>query len=273
MSLRSGYVDQNTRERLLDAASLEAAERGLGELTLTRVGARAGVSRQTMYVHFGNRLTLLGEMARRDDHTSGFRARLTAARAAPPRLAFRRALEEWFDYLPTILSLHRHLEAAALTGEDGADAYLDRMREWREALCLMVVRLADGGDLDPRWDVEAATDWTWAQVHPTTFHHLVDERGWSPEVTASTIIAALERELLTEADVGKVRRSGRQRKDAAAGSVTASPVTAGRPTRTKTTASRRRPPPTKDASFDAATPELAPASSSRRGPRQVRGAS
>ena len=185
----------DTRDRLLDAAWLEATERGVESLTLGRVAGRAGVSRQAVYLHFGNRSTLLVEMARRIDRSSGFRSRLADARKRPPRAAFRRTLAAWFAYLPTILPVHRALEAAALVGGDGAEAYLDRMRDWRDGLRIDVARLAEAGLLAQRWEVDTATDWVWAAVHPTTFHHLVDERGWSPDRVASTTVGALEREL------------------------------------------------------------------------------
>ena len=184
-----------TRERLLDAAWTEATERGVEALTLAAVAAQAGVSRQAVYLHFQNRSTLLVEMTRRHDRTSGFAGRLVAARQHPPVLAFRRTLEEWYAYLPTILSVARSLEAAALVAADGTEAYLDRMRDWREGLRIVVAGLADAELLADHWDVETATDWVWSAVHPTTYHHLVSERGWQPADVASRTIEALEREL------------------------------------------------------------------------------
>jgi AcrR family transcriptional regulator len=185
----------DTRERLLDAAWAEATEDGVEQLTLARVGARAHVSRQAVYLHFGNRSTLLVEMARRIDHTSGFRHRLRAARDHPPRRAFRLVLEEWYAYLPTILPVHRALEASALVGGEGRDAYTDRMQDWRDGLRVTVAALAEAHQLADRWTVDTATDWVWAAVHPTTYHHLVHDRGWDAADAAATTIAALEREL------------------------------------------------------------------------------
>lgn len=189
---------EQTKERLLDAAWSEATSQGIDELTLGKVAAKAGVSRQAVYLHFGNRATLLVELARRIDHTSGFRKRLAKARDNPPLLAFRRSLEEWFSYLPIILPLHRVLEAGSLTGGDGAAAYRDRMQDWRDDLRITVAPLAEVGLLPRRWDVESATDWVWASVHPTTFHHLVTERGWTPARVATTTIETLERELVEQ---------------------------------------------------------------------------
>jgi AcrR family transcriptional regulator len=201
--VRRVTTTSRTRERLLDAAWREATQRGVADLTLARVAARAGVSRQTVYLQFGNRSTLLVEMARRIDRTSGFLERLTAARRGAPRAAFRRVLEVWFDYIPTILPVARDLEASALTGGDGAEAYRDRMTDWREVIRLAVARVC--GDLHTRWTTDTASDWTWAQVHPTNYHHLVAERGWTPGLTQRTLITSLQRELF--APRGTLRRA------------------------------------------------------------------
>ena len=192
--------DPATRQRLLDAAWQEADEHGIDHLTLAAVGARAGVSRQAVYLHFGNRATLLVEMTARFDGTSGFRSRLAATRHLPAAAGFRAMLDAWFGYLPTILRVGVALEAAQLTGGDGADAYRDRMNDWWNGIRIAIQRLADAGQLSPRWDVDTATDWVWASVHPTTYHHLVSERAWTPTDASQRITDALERELLANPD-------------------------------------------------------------------------
>ena len=195
-------ADPSTRDRILDAAWSEVAERGMEALTLGGVGARAGLSRQAVYLHFGNRATLLVAMARRIDETSGFRRRVAEARVAPPLEAFRRLLAAWFDYLPTILPVALALEAANLTGGDGADAYRERMQDWWEAIRLAIDRLEAAGVLAAQWSAERAADWTWGSVHPATFHHLVDERHWSPADAALHLTGELERTLLASVPGG-----------------------------------------------------------------------
>lgn len=190
--------DPQTRERLLDAAWRVATDMGVTELTLARVGAVAGVSRQAVYLHFGNRATLLVEMARRFDTTSGFRARLREAREAEPVAAFRAVLDAWFRYVPEVLPVHRALEAAALAGGDGADAYRDRMGEWRDGLRVDVQRLADDGALRSGWTVDEAADWVWAHVHPTHVLHLCEERGWGSEAVADRVTEALGHQLIDD---------------------------------------------------------------------------
>jgi AcrR family transcriptional regulator len=188
--------DRPTRERLLAAAWEIANDKGVAGLTLAEVGARAGVSRQAVYLHFRNRASLLVEMTRRVDHASGFVERFAAARRLPPREAFHAVLAEWFAYVPVILPVLRALEAASTTGDDGGAAYVERMADWRRALGLVVIALDRDRALAPGWDVETATDWIWAQAHPATYHHLVAERGWARETAVGTIIAVLERTLI-----------------------------------------------------------------------------
>ena len=70
------------------------------------------------------------------------------------------------------------------------------MDDWWAGIRVAVQRLADAGELSPQWDVDTATDWVWAAVHPTTYDHLVTERGWSGGQAAHRIVDSLERALL-----------------------------------------------------------------------------
>jgi AcrR family transcriptional regulator len=189
-------TDPATTERLLDAAWEEATEQGVDKLTLANVAARAGVSRQAVYLHFGNRATLLVAMAARIDHTSGFRKRLDITRNHPAPMAYREMLEAWFDYVPTILPVSLALEAAWLTGGDGAAAYRDRMDDWRNGIRIAVARLHDQGALAAGWSIDTATDWTWATVHPTHYHHLTSEQGWTSDQARRRLITALEDDIV-----------------------------------------------------------------------------
>jgi AcrR family transcriptional regulator len=53
-----------TREMILGAAADEIVEKGIGQFSLQAVAERAGVSNKTLYNHFDNRETLLGELGR-----------------------------------------------------------------------------------------------------------------------------------------------------------------------------------------------------------------
>ncbi len=186
----------STRDRILDAAWTLASERGVAELTLAEVGRVAGVSRQAVYLNFDNRAGLLLAMARRADEASGFVARIAATRELPARERFVATLNAWLAHLPEILPVARALEAATITGDEGAAVYHERMEQWRRAVGSAVRALAAAGELQSGWTPEEATDWVWAHTHPSVDHHLRLERGWPQEHLASRLIDGLSRELL-----------------------------------------------------------------------------
>jgi AcrR family transcriptional regulator len=171
-------VSNETKERILDAAWALVRERGPHAVTIADIAAAAGVSRQLVYFHFANRAGLLVAMARRYDTRSGFRARALATRDLPAAAALPALMRAWHAYLPEILPIAQALEAAAITGEDGAAAWHDRMGELREAFRYAVERLEADGGLAPGWSVDAAADWVWARCQPSNWRHLVGERGW-----------------------------------------------------------------------------------------------
>jgi AcrR family transcriptional regulator len=186
----------STRDRILDAAWALAGERGVAGLTLAEVGRAAGVSRQAVYLNFDNRAGLLLAMARRADEASGFVTRIAATRELPARERFAAMLHAWLAHLPTILPVARALEAATITGDEGAAVYQERMEQWRRAVGSAVRALAAAGELRPGWDPEEVTDWVWAHTHPSVDHHLRLERGWRQERVAARVVDGLSRELL-----------------------------------------------------------------------------
>jgi AcrR family transcriptional regulator len=184
-----------TRERILSVAWKIARERGSVEFTLAEVASLAGVSRQALYLHFENRAGLLVEMARRIDHSSGFVSRLAATRKRAALPGFRQVLRLWHEHLAEILPVARALEAAAITADEGARAYHDRMDAWRETLRISVVALAEARLLRREWTVDQATDWAFARTQPANYEYLVRQRGWSARTTTERTIRSLVAEL------------------------------------------------------------------------------
>jgi hypothetical protein len=102
----------------------------------------------------------------------------------------------------------RALEAAYITGDEGGDAWQDRMTELREAFRLALKRIAAEGRLTPAWTEETAADWAWARVQPGTWAHLVGMRGWDPGEYTEHTVGSLLAELVTGAGAGNQARSG-----------------------------------------------------------------
>jgi AcrR family transcriptional regulator len=189
-------LSAETRGRVLTAAWRLAAERGPGAVSVKDVAAAAGVSRQLVYYHYRNRAGLLLAMARHQDQASGFRRRVAATRALPPAEGLEAFLREWCGYIPGLLPVARALEAAYITGDEGGEAWLDRMSELREACRLAVEPVEHAGRLAPGWTTDSAADWAWARIQPGAWAHLVGMRGWDPAVFTERTVATLLAELV-----------------------------------------------------------------------------
>jgi AcrR family transcriptional regulator len=182
----------DTPTRILEAAWELVLERGTVDVTVADIAAAAGVSRQLVYFHFDNRAGLLTAMARHRDEASGFVDEVAASRTMPPAEGLEHLLRAWCEYMPSIASVARALEASLVAGDDGGSAWRQRMGELRAALRLALGRV----ELAPGWTVDQAADWAWSRIQPTTWQHLVGERGWSAEEYVDRTVGSLLRELL-----------------------------------------------------------------------------
>lgn len=70
------------------------------------------------------------------------------------------------------------------------------MSELHEAFRLAVARVAKEDRLAEGWTVQRAADWLWARVQPSTYAHLVEERGWSAADYTRRTIDSLMGELV-----------------------------------------------------------------------------
>jgi AcrR family transcriptional regulator len=179
----------DTPTRILETAWDLVTERGTVDVTVGDIASAAGVSRQLVYFHFENRAGLLTAMARHRDETSGFVDAVAAARRLPPVDGLEHLLRAWCEYMPTIASVARALEVS----DDGGSAWRQRMGELRDALRVVVARV----DLAPGWSADEAADWAWSRIQPTTWQHLVGERGWTAEQYTERTVRSLLAELVS----------------------------------------------------------------------------
>jgi AcrR family transcriptional regulator len=196
-SVATTELSAETRSRVLASAWRLAAERGPSAVSVKDVAAAAGVSRQLVYYHYRSRAGLLLAMARHQDRASGFRRRVAATRALPPAEGLEAFLREWCGYVADLLPVARALEAAYITGDEGGEAWLDRMSELREACRVAVERVQRTGRLAPDWTTESAADWAWARIQPSAWTHLVGIRGWDPALFTERTVTTLLAELVT----------------------------------------------------------------------------
>ena len=190
---------EDTRGRILAAAWELVLANGATAVRMRDVAAAAGVSRQLVYIHFGDRAGLLVAMARNHDEQSGFLERVAATRALPPAEGLEALLRTWFEYLPEILPVAAGLHAAAAAGDGAAAAWSDRMADLREAFRVAVARLRRDGRLTRGWTVDAAADWVWMRSHLSGWQQLVGERGWTPKRYVDRTVRSILAELVIPA--------------------------------------------------------------------------
>jgi AcrR family transcriptional regulator len=192
----TGTRAESTRARILEVAFELVRTKGASAVTMQDVADAAGVTRQLVYVHFGDRAGLLVAMARHRDERSGFSERVTATRRLPPAEGLEALLRAWWDYLPEILPVAAALQSAAATSEDAAAAWHDRMDDLHAAFRVALRRLQRAGRLAPGWTVDAAADWIWMRSHLSGWQQLVVERGWAPRRYVERSLSSINAELV-----------------------------------------------------------------------------
>lgn len=175
----STYGDPETRKRILDAARGLLEDRGL-PITMAQVAEAAGVSRQAVYNHVGDRSGLMVALVGYLDEVLGLAELAESVREAPTgREALAAMVALHATYHEHIIGFTRQAEALRHSDPAVAAAWEDRMAGRREAHRGIVRRLADEGELAAGWDVESAAMVLYTVTLPRTWDELVVERGWS----------------------------------------------------------------------------------------------
>jgi AcrR family transcriptional regulator len=190
------YGDPDTRERLLQAAWELALEQG-PSLRLADVAARAGVSRQAVYLHFGDRANLLLALLAWGDQAlklGDLLARVTQAQSGVE--ALERMVEAHATYSPRVDALARILEAHQYQDPAVAAALRDRLDFRRAAHRAVIARIAAEGDLADGWTVDTAADLFYAVTLPTSWRELTGTRAWSAGQYAERMSQLLRRALI-----------------------------------------------------------------------------
>ena len=172
---------KSTREAILDAAVRLVGERGLG-VTLEAVADAAGLSRQTVYVHFGSRTGLFIAVVQHMDESGtlhGLVQRVFDARTALD--ALDAVVNVHAEYHPAAYPVARVLMAGRHEDEAMRAAWEERMASRRNLYHGVVERLHRDGLLMSRWDVETATDIVWGLTSWQLWEALVVDRGWTKD--------------------------------------------------------------------------------------------
>lgn len=190
------YGDPETRIRILDATWALLEERGTG-IRIADIATKAGVSRQAVYLHFGDRVSLFVALGDHIDISFGrdqLRAHVFGAPTGAESL--RRWVQTMSWYTAKIDSVSRILELAAESDDALGAAWKDRMTGRRGHVQRIAERLAAEGQLAEGWTVAAAADLIFSVTLPGPWRVLTKVIGWSNERYADDITALLERAVL-----------------------------------------------------------------------------
>lgn len=182
--MKRSAISDETRGAILEAAWQLIVTRDSIDVSLADIARTAGVSRQSVYLGFGNRAGLLIAMARRADAASPHTERMAQLSEGEGNDAATLAdfVDAWLHHLPEIYPVGAMLSAAAATDQDAASVLADRMVGGLYAKYLRILtRIEADGQLSALWPVTQAADLCWSLTHIDAWKHLVVQRGWFPD--------------------------------------------------------------------------------------------
>ena len=185
------YGDPDTRRRILLAA-WEVIEEIGADIRISDVADRASVSRQAIYLHFGDRAGLLLALVSFMPETLGFQELLAHVFAAESGIEMlRRTVALHSTYSAKVDSVARVLEAAQYQDPALGAAWRDRMNRSRVAHRAIIERIAAEGRLAEGWTVDEAADLFYTVTMQGPWRELTRELGWSPEQYAKRVARLL----------------------------------------------------------------------------------
>jgi AcrR family transcriptional regulator len=191
------YGDPDTRRRILRAA-WELLEQQDSGVRLVDVADRAGVSRQAVYLHFGDRSGLLVALVDFIDVSLGavqLRAHIHGGATGVESL--QRWIETMSWYTAKIDRVTQVLETSQYQDEALSAAWRDRMGRRQMHLRSIVERIAAAGHLAEGWSVEAVVDLIYVVTMPGPWRELTRELGWTAEQYTQNLTRLIRSALLT----------------------------------------------------------------------------
>lgn len=188
---------RQTRERLLEAARRLFEERGYEGASIAAIAEEAGVSAESVYAHFGNKRTLLGELVRRA--VRGDDPAPVPEQAGPRAVAAATDQREQLRLFAADIALRLERAAplvAVVVCASRSDAELAELLERLHAdrlrnLGHFVDALAANGPLTLAR--EEAIETVWALTSPELHQLLTRIRGWTRERYRDWLVESLAR--------------------------------------------------------------------------------
>ncbi|RMG95719.1 MAG: TetR/AcrR family transcriptional regulator [Deltaproteobacteria bacterium] len=187
-----------TRARILAAAHRALEDGVAGRLSLGTIAALAGVSRQTLYLHFGSRHALFIALMDWVDGTLGLRDRLQEARRhSDPVVRLVACVRVAADYERDIAAVAAAIDDLRRSDPDLEHAWQDRMERRRSAFAGLLADVAAVGALREGMSVPQAAQIVWHLTSPVAYRELVLECGWSHEDWVAYAVDAVVRLVLS----------------------------------------------------------------------------
>ncbi|WP_299686526.1 TetR/AcrR family transcriptional regulator [uncultured Tateyamaria sp.] len=179
--MSSKRVATQTKTEILDAAWDLVSRRG-ADVSVSDIAKQVGISRQSIYLHFGSRGGLLIALVRRADDRFDIKTALFDAFALPdPQARLERTLDVWLDFVPKIYPVAKDLIRLRDTDAESAAAWEDRMQELRSWLAILFTSLEADGVLPHGWTARDASEVFWAHSSVQVWGLLTSDCGWSAD--------------------------------------------------------------------------------------------
>jgi AcrR family transcriptional regulator len=192
------YGDPETRRRILQAAWELLEQQGAG-VKLVDVADKAGVSRQAVYLHFGDRSGLLVALVDFIDVSLGaIQIRAHVHGGATGVESLQRWIQTMSWYTAKIDRVTQVLESSQYQDKALAAAWRDRMGRRQMHIRSIVERIAAEGRLDERWSVDTAVELLYVVTMPGPWRELTRELGWTAEQYTQNLTRLVQSALLTE---------------------------------------------------------------------------
>ncbi len=189
----------DTATRLLDAARQLLEEGGPHGVGMEQIAQTAGVSRQSVYLHFGSKIGLLLALVAHVDAQRDVNEQVDRLWRLPDALT---ALEAAADLAATTNpEVHRialALDAARRWDPAFEPAWQDRTTHRLGRYRRLARWLERDGLLGTGWRIDHATDFIWSLTSVQTYDQLVVERGLSVEQYAALLRTSLRTTLTSE---------------------------------------------------------------------------
>jgi AcrR family transcriptional regulator len=182
-----------TRQRILEVTRQCLARLPIENVGLEEVAARARVARSTIYKAFGSRQGLMVALAEDLLRRGGFDQLGRAFRNPDPRVALESSLREGVRLYTEIHDVARAILTLSALDPDVAHGAARFEFGRKEGMADLARRLGEKGELRKDMTEAEAADVLWVATSYDTFRQLYEQRGLTPEETASRIIAIATR--------------------------------------------------------------------------------